>query len=155
VFRAVDDTGRVSPSDIPLSDRLRRVVDALPLEPGMRVLEVGGAPGAAARAVAARVGPDGHVLVLDRSSTGIVLTERACAREIDAGTLSTLRASVEDFVLPPSVAPFDLAFACRVGVLDGRHPRAYAAAVDCIANALTPAGRIFVDTGNPLRELAR
>ena len=32
-----------------LSQRLRRVIDALPLDAGTRVLEVGGAPGAAAR----------------------------------------------------------------------------------------------------------
>jgi ubiquinone/menaquinone biosynthesis C-methylase UbiE len=145
----------VSSRDIPLSERLRRVVDALPLAPGLRVLEIGGAPGAAARAIAARVGPTGHILVVDRSATGIVLTERACAEEINAGTLSTLCAPVEDFVLPPYVAPFDIAFACRVGVLDGRHPGSYRSAIECVARALTPAGRIFVDTGDPLRELPR
>lgn len=35
-------------------------------QPGLRVIEVGGAHGAAARAVASRVGPDRHVLALDR-----------------------------------------------------------------------------------------
>jgi len=35
-----------------LSARLLRVVDALPLSPGVRVLEIGGAPGAAAGEVA-------------------------------------------------------------------------------------------------------
>ncbi len=43
-----------------LSARLQAAVDALPLEPGLRVIEVGGAPGAAARAVARRIAPDGR-----------------------------------------------------------------------------------------------
>jgi SAM-dependent methyltransferase len=136
-----------------LSDRLRRIVDALPLEPGLRVLEIGGAPGAAAREVAHRVGPAGHVLVLDRSPAGIARTEASCAAEVAAGVVSTLCAGVEDFALPAGVDPFDLAFACRVGALDGRHPRLHEASLACIARALTPTGRLFVDTGDPLEEV--
>lgn len=135
-----------------LSERLRRVVDALPLEVGMRVLEIGGAPGAAAREVAARVGPSGHVLVLDRSVRGIALTESNCSREIAAGVLSVLLADVESFALPAGTKRFDLAFACRVGALDGRHPRLAEPALANIARALTPSGRLLVDTGDPLRE---
>lgn len=134
-----------------LSNRLRRVVDALPLQPGMRVLEIGGAPGAAAREVAARVGPQGHVLVLDRSRAGIERTRLNCADHIAAGTISTLCAPVEDFRLDPGTELFDLAFACRVGALDGRHQELYEPALRCIRRALTPNGRLFVDTGDPLR----
>lgn len=133
-----------------LSPRLRRVVDALPLEPGMRVLEIGGAPGAAAREVAARVGPQGHVLVLDRSEAGIRRTRANCRKEVDAGRLSTMCAAVEDFELEPGTPLFDLAFACRVGALDGRHPRLYAPALANIRTALVPNGRLYVDTGSPL-----
>ena len=133
-----------------LSARLRGVVDALPLAPGMRVLEVGGAPGAAARAVAAAVGPTGHVMVLDRSRTGIDLTERACRPEIEAGVLSTLCAPVERFELPAGVPLFDVAFACRVGALDGRHPKLYADAIARLRRALVPGGILYVDTGDPL-----
>lgn len=136
-----------------LSPRLLEVVDALPLRPGMRVLEVGGAPGAAAREVARRVGPGGHVLVLDRSPTGIAQTRSACADEIAAGTLSTLCASVESFELPEGVAPFDLAFACRVGALDGRHPALYGAAVKRLRSALVPGAALWVDTGAPLTRI--
>ena len=63
-----------------LSSRLAGIVDALPLREGMRVLEIGGAPGAAAREVAKRIGPDGHILVIDRSAKGVALTERNAAR---------------------------------------------------------------------------
>ncbi|MGW9588578.1 methyltransferase domain-containing protein [Microbacterium sp. NPDC055455] len=137
-----------------LSPRLQAVVDALPLRPGMRVLEVGGAPGAAARAVAARVGPDGHVLVLDRSATGIRQIQANCDSEIAGGTLSVLHAPVEDFALPAGVAPFDLAFACRVGALDGRHRRLYEPALANLRRALKPGAVLYVDTGSPLTAIA-
>ncbi|WP_265522557.1 class I SAM-dependent methyltransferase [Oerskovia flava] len=133
-----------------LSPRLRRVVDALPLRAGARVIEVGGAPGAAAREVAARVGPRGHVLVVDRSPAGVARTQHGCADLVAAGTLSTLCAPVEDFRLPAGEDLFDLAFACRVGALDGRHPHLYEPALACLRAALVPGGRLYVDTGTPL-----
>jgi SAM-dependent methyltransferase len=135
-----------------LSPRLAAVVDALPLRPGMRVLEIGGAPGTAARAVARRIG-DGHVLVIDRSATGVARTGRNAAREIAAGILSVRQMAAEDLELLPDEEPFDLAFAVRVGALDGRHPDAGARAIVRIAAALTSTGRLFVDGGDPLREV--
>jgi cyclopropane fatty-acyl-phospholipid synthase-like methyltransferase len=50
-----------------LSARLAAIVDALPLRSGLRVLEIGCGPGAAAREIAHRIG-DGHVLAIDRSA---------------------------------------------------------------------------------------
>ncbi|HEU0223439.1 MAG TPA: SAM-dependent methyltransferase, partial [Paracoccaceae bacterium] len=67
------------------------------------------------------------------------------------GRLSLRCVAAEDFVLEPGEAPFDLAF--RVGALDGRHPAAGRAALLRIATALVPAGRLFVDGGEPLREI--
>lgn len=136
-----------------VSPRLRAVVAALPLRPGMRVLEVGGAPGAAARLVAQRVGPQGHVLVVDRSARGVELTRRACAEQIADGRVGVLRAAVEELELPPGTAPFDLALACRVGVLDGRHPRGRDRALARLAEALVPGARLYLDTGDPLDEV--
>lgn len=127
-----------------LSPRLRAAVDALPLRPGMRVLEVGGAPGAAAREVARRVHP-GHVLVIDRSARGIELTRQACADEIDAGLLDVRRVAVEDAHLAPGETPYDLAFACRVGVLDGRHPERRQEALANLRAMLVPHGPILID----------
>ncbi len=125
------------------------MVEALPLRPGLRVLEIGCGPGAAARAVAARIG-DGYVLGIDRS-------DRAIAQAVASGTDARLGfrvAAVECFRLEPGEAPYDLAFAVRVGALDGRHPALEAAALRCIAAALTAEGRLFVDGGDPLREIA-
>ncbi|MFC7405902.1 SAM-dependent methyltransferase [Georgenia alba] len=136
-----------------LSPRLRAVVDALPLRPGMRVLEIGGAPGAAAREVATRIGERGHVLVVDRSAKGIALTEQHAADEIRAGRMGVRCVAAEDFELLPGEAPYDLAFAVRVGALDGRHPRAGERARGRIRAALTPSGRLFIDGGDPLREV--
>lgn len=103
--------------------------------------------------MAAAVAPDGHVLVVDRSAKGVAATRAACAEEIAAGRLSVLLSAVEDLRLPDGVAPFDLAVACRVGVLDGRHPSGYAAALTQVRDALRPGGRLFVDTGSPLTEV--
>ncbi|HWV57274.1 MAG TPA: methyltransferase domain-containing protein [Longimicrobiales bacterium] len=136
-----------------LSPRLSAMVDALPLRPGTRVLEIGCGPGAAARAVARRIGPDGHILAIDRSSRAIRITEAASAAAIASGVMSVRCVAIEDFELLPGEAPFDLAFAVRVGVLDGRHPRRTEDAIRRICNALVPGGRLFIDGGDPLREI--
>jgi SAM-dependent methyltransferase len=127
-----------------LSPRLAAVVDGLPIGSGSRVLEIGCGPGAAARAIAARV-DDGHVLGIDRSARAIELARTAAAREIAAGRMSLRRVAVEDFQLEPGERPYDLAFAVRVGVLDGRHPGRQQQALRRIAAALVPGGRLFVD----------
>lgn len=134
-----------------LSPRLAEIVDALPLTPGLRVLEIGGAPGAAARAVCERIAPGGHILVIDRSAKGIDQIQRAAAAEMSAGLLSTRCVAVEEFALLPDEDRFDLAFGIRVGALDGRHPTAGIAARARIREALHPGGRLYIDGGNPLR----
>ena len=45
-------------------------------------------------------------------------------------------------------------FAVRVGALDGRHPEAGQLALRRIARACTEDARLFIDGGDPLRELA-
>lgn len=135
-----------------LSPRLAAIVAALPLRNGIRVLEIGGGTGAAARAVTRRLG-DGHLLMIDRSAKSIALAQRNAAAEIATGRLSVRQVAIEDFELLPDEEPFDLAFAARVGALDGRHPQAGRIAVQRIAEALTERGRLFIDGGSPLREL--
>ncbi|ACQ79722.1 Methyltransferase type 12 [Beutenbergia cavernae DSM 12333] len=135
-----------------LSRRLADAVAALPLEPGMRVLEIGCGPGAAARALARIVAP-GTVVAIDRSAAAVRLARAGSAAEIEAGTLDVRQSSVEDFRLDDGEAPFDLAFGLRIGALDGRHPEAFDVAMSALAAALSPTGRVFVDGGDPLREL--
>lgn len=135
-----------------LSPRLAAIVDALPLRPGLRVLEIGCGSGAAARAIVTRIG-DGHVLAIDRSAKAIQQATSASQAEIAAGRLSLRQVAAEDFELQAGEAPYDLAFAVRVGALDGRHPELEQRARRRIAAALTPNGRLFIDGGDPMREL--
>lgn len=127
-------------------------MDALPLGPHLRVLEIGCGPGAAARAVAARL-TTGHILAIDRSAAAIDQLTAAAADEIAAGRLSARQVSGEDFVLAPDEEPFDLVYAIRVGALDGRHPRLGEVVLRRIAEATRPGARLFIDGGRPLREL--
>jgi hypothetical protein len=60
----------------------------------------------------------------------------------------------EDPELEPGEARYDLVFAVRVGALDGRYPDAGARALERLAHAVVPEGRLFVDGGDPLREIA-
>lgn len=135
-----------------LSERLRTLVDALPLYEGMRVLEIGCGPGAAARDVALRVG-SGHVHAIDRSPKAITMAIAGSQAEITTGRLSFQQVAVEDFELEEGDAPFDLAFAIRVGALDGRHPELARPALRRVIAALTPAGRLLIDHGNTMTDI--
>jgi len=137
---------------IQLSPRLAEIVDALPIRPGMRVLEIGGAPGSAARAIVERV-RGVHVLVIDRSAKGVAQIERVAASEIAAGRMSVRCIAAEEFELALGEPPYDLAFAVRVGALDGRHPHAGELVRDRMRAALVPGGKLLVDGGDPLREI--
>lgn len=134
------------------SARLAEIVAALPLRAGMRVLEIGCGPGAAAREVLSRIG-DGSVLAIDRSATAIAQAMAASARELAAGRLEFRHIAVEQFTLGAGERPYDLAFAIRVGALDGRHPEQGRAALAQIRKALVPGGRLFIDGGDPLQEI--
>lgn len=118
----------------------------------MRILEIGCGPGAAARELL-RLWPDITVVAIDRSDTAIRQAQAASSEAIASGRLELRCVSAEDFILASTEAPFDLAFALRVGALDGRHPQAGALARRRIAQALRPHGRLFIDGGNPLIEL--
>jgi precorrin-6B methylase 2 len=143
----------MSRSDAGLSPRLEAIIEALPLRAGMRVIEIGCGPGATARAVARLVGPEGHVLAVDRSARAVEHVARTAADLIAEGRLSLRQIPAEELVLQPGEPRYDIAFAVRVGALDGRYPEAGAKALRRLAHALVPGGRVFVDGGDPLREL--
>lgn len=118
----------------------------------MRVLEIGCGPGVAVRAVLERI-EDGYVLGIDRSLKAIAQARAGSVAEIASGHLEFRCAAVEDFVLAKGERPYDLAFAVRVGALDGRHPEAGRAALAKLRCALVKGGRLFIDGGKPLREI--
>lgn len=134
------------------SARLAAVVDALPLRPGIRVLEIGCGPGAAAREVARRI-DGGFVLATDRSAKAIALARTACAAEIAAGRMAVRQVAAEELLLTEGEAPYDIAFAVRVGAFDGRYPQAGRLALTRLKSVLVPGGRLFIDGGYPLREV--
>jgi hypothetical protein len=67
--------------------------------------------------------------------------------------MSVRQAAVEDFVLQADEDPYDIVFAIRVGALDGRHPQVGERALRRIASVTTAGARLFIDGGDPLREL--
>jgi cyclopropane fatty-acyl-phospholipid synthase-like methyltransferase len=134
------------------SERIAEFVQALPLRADMRVLEIGCGPGVAARLVAERL-VSGYVLAIDRSAKAIALAEQASLATIATGRLEFRRVAVEDFLLEPGERPYDLAFAMRVGALDGRHPKIEQAALARLRAALVPGGSLFLDGGSPLKEI--
>lgn len=136
-----------------LSPRLAEIVEALPLRPGMRVIEIGCGPGVAARAVLRRIG-DGHVLAIDRSAKAITQATAGSAAELCSGQLEFRCVAVEKLVLANDEQRYDLAFAIRVGALDGRHPEAGRLALSRLRQALVKNGRLFIDGGDPLEEIS-
>lgn len=67
--------------------------------------------------------------------------------------MSVRQAEAESFVMEPDDLPFDIVFAVRVGALDGRLPAAGRKVLARIRTALAPGGRVFIDGGDPLRDL--
>jgi ubiquinone/menaquinone biosynthesis C-methylase UbiE len=133
-----------------LSSRLQEIVDALPLQKGLRVLEIGCGSGAAAREVAKRI-PSSRVLGIDRSSKAIKQAVESCQAEISSGILSFRTAAIENFELQEGEEQYDLAYAIRVGALDGRHPEIERQAIDKIKKALKMNGKLYIDGGDPLK----
>jgi SAM-dependent methyltransferase len=136
-----------------LSPRLAEIVDALPLRTGLRILEIGCGPGAAARAVAKRIA-NGQVLGIDRSAKAIAQAIAGSKAEMASGRLRFRHVAAEDFELEKDEKPYDIAFAIRVGAFDGRHPEAGRVARQRIRRALVRGGRLYIDGGHPLRELS-
>lgn len=135
-----------------LSKRLAEIVDALPVRTGISILEIGCGTGAAAREIAGRIG-NGRIVAIDRSAKAIDQAIKGSATEISSGILAFRRAKIEDFELDAGEEPFDFAFAIRVGALDGRHPETEQQALAKIAKALKPGGKLFIDGGDPLKEI--
>ncbi len=135
-----------------ISQRLLEIVNALPLKNGVRVLEIGCGTGVAAREIANRIG-NGKVLAIDRSQKSIEQAKKLSQTEINNGTLQFLQTKIEEFELPKQEQHYDFAFAIRVGALDGRHPEIQQEALTKIANALKTNGKLFIDGGNPLKEI--
>lgn len=135
------------------SRRLMEIADALPLSPGMRVLEIGCGPGVLARLIAERMQGEVFVLGIDRSAKAIAVAKTKIQHAAYPTALTFREVEAEGFQLAEDEAPYDLAVAVRVGALDGRHPEAGRLALRRLRAALTSQARLFIDGGDPLREI--
>lgn len=135
-----------------LSPRLLEIVHALPLKKGIRILEIGCGPGAAAREIVNRI-ESGYVLGIDRSAKAIEQAIKNSQAEIKKGKLAFRQVSAEKLELAEGEPLFDFAFAIRVGALDGRHPEIEKAVIQKIKQTLKKNGKLFIDGGNLLKEV--
>lgn len=132
-----------------VSLRIANAVAALPISGEMRVLEIGCGPGVAARLVSQKL-TTGNILAIDRSEKAVTAAIAGSEAEIATGRLAFRCVAIEDFVLEPGEQPFDLAFAMRVGALDGRHRELEARALGRLKAALGPNAVLVIDDATPL-----
>ena len=135
-----------------ISNRLLAVLHALPLQEGIRVLEIGCGPGVLARAIANQIG-DGFVLGIDRSDKAIQQANKNSTLEIQSGKLAFKKIAIENFKQDSREQLFDLVVAIRVGALDGRHPELAQQAFYKIASVLKKNGRLFIDGPEVIQEI--
>jgi len=117
-----------------VSDRLKRVVDALDVQPGQRILEIGCGHGVAATYVIER---GARLTAIDRSAKMIAAARK---RNPDG---EFIVASLEDADLGDR--RFDTIFACRVGLFQREPDRARALAERWLA----PGGSLHVAYDSP------
>jgi len=83
-----------------------------------------------------------------------VACARACSTaEILSGRLEFRCVAVENLVLAKGERRYDLAFAVRVGVLDGRYPAEGHVALARLRKALVKGGILLLDGGAPLKQV--
>ncbi len=135
-----------------ISQRLQEIIDALPLHENIRIVEIGCGTGIVAREIASRFERI-YILGIDRSEKAIKQAVKNCYAAIAAGKASFLPAAIEKVRFDSAGGLFDLAFAIRVGALDGRHPDIELAALKNIARILQPGSKLYIDGGLPLKEI--
>ncbi len=119
-------------------------MEALDLQPGDRIIDIGCGPGTTAIELAQRVGPTGEVIALDISEAMIAAAERRAAR---AGA-ANIRFMIRDLEREPVEEGFDGAYS-RFGVMF------FVDAVVAFANiarSLRPGGRLGVAVWGPLTD---
>ncbi len=126
-----------------MSERLREIVDALDVQPGDRVLEIGCGHGVAAAYVCERLGDGGGLTAIDRSPKMIAAAARRNADHVAAGRAEFVEATLEDADLGDR--RFDKVLAVRVRLFHSEPERARALAERWLA----PGGTISVHYDGP------
>ena len=128
--------------DDSVSDRHRRIVERLDVQPNDRVLEIGCGHGVAADLICERL-DGGSLTAIDRSPKMIEAARRRNAQHVASGTARFLVGALEDFDLGEST--FDKILAVRVGLFDREPERANALA----SRWLAPGGELLVVYDGP------
>jgi ubiquinone/menaquinone biosynthesis C-methylase UbiE len=119
-----------------VSERLRKIVEQIDVQPEDRVLEIGCGQGVAATMICERLG-GGRLTAIDRSPKMIAAAERRNADFIAAGKAEFLVAELENADL--GERRFDKVLAVRVGLFHREPERAHRLAEAWLA----PGGRVF------------
>jgi ubiquinone/menaquinone biosynthesis C-methylase UbiE len=129
--------GRLAALDFPLtaSERQRAAVEALDVQPDDRILELGCGHGVAATLVCEQLGPDGHLLALDRSPKMIEAATSRNAAHVEEGRVTFICASFEHADLEGQ--SFDKVFGIHFPPADRHDPAGTRERVDAL---LAPGG---------------
>jgi ubiquinone/menaquinone biosynthesis C-methylase UbiE len=126
-----------------VSERLRRVVDQLDVQPDDRILEIGCGHGVAATMVCERLGSSGRLTAIDRSQKMIDAALRRNAAYVEAGIAEFLVGTLEELDLGDR--RFDKVFAVRVSPFHREPARAQALAEQWLA----PGGTVLAVFDEP------
>lgn len=133
-----------------MSDRLRAIVEALEIQPGDDVLEIGCGHGVAATLVCEQLAHGtGRLTAVDRSAKMIAAATKRNLAHVQAGRAEFRVATLEDLAsaLAEEDRRFDVVFAVRVGLFDREPTRAR----ELVAPWLKPAGRLHAFFDPPAR----
>jgi ubiquinone/menaquinone biosynthesis C-methylase UbiE len=116
--------------------QIERVIEALEIEPGQSIADIGAGTGVFTRPFARAVGPDGEVYAVDINAELLEHVEQT-AREQGLDNVRTILAAADDPMLP---RPVDLVFFCdALHHIDG--PGDY---LKVLPRYLLPSGRLAV-----------
>ena len=130
-------------------ERIRWAVDTLAVEPGDRLLEIGGGPGVAASLVCERR-DGGSLRLIDRSTTAIERTRRRNPEHVATGRLALETVDVADF--DPGESRFEKVFAVNINLFWTTPATEELAR---IRRALSREGRLFLFYETPSAARAR
>lgn len=125
-----------------MSDRIHRFVEAMNVQPGDRILEIGCGHGVAASLICQKL-DTGQYVGIDRSPKMIAAAMKRNAQFVSAAQAGFVLAELESY--NPGERRFDKVFAMRVRFFHDKPLEAKR----LVAGWLAPTGRLFVEYDEP------